>query len=381
MRPALLALALAGHVALPAAAAPACSVDSRPFGQLSTGEAVRAFTIRNGAIEATILDYAGIIHAIKVPDRDGKVRNVVRNLATLLDYERNATFSKIIGRFAGRIGNGGFTLDGKRHDLVARPDGLTVHGGPGGFGTRMWAAATTECGVDLSLASPDGENGFPGKLAVKAGFRVDGSDLRIHYTATTDKPTVLNLTHHAFFNLAEAPDVYGHRLQVNAKRWLRTDSKRVPTGEIAAVTGDLDLRSARQLGVVANSGDDAIKASNGLDHTFVLDGRHAATLSDPASGRLLDVFTSEPGLVVFSGNGFNGSVRDADGRPLSKGGGLALETQHFPNSPNIPAFPSTVIRPGAPLDSTTLFRFGIDAAPARLGTVVLCHPGACPPEK
>jgi aldose 1-epimerase len=363
MRAALVAITLMACGAMPVAhAAPACTVDSRAFGTLTSGEPVRAFTIRNGAIDVTILDYAGIIHSIRAPDRDGKVGNVVRNLATLLDYERNATFSKIIGRFAGRIGNGGFTLDGKRIELAARPDGLSVHGGPGGFGSRMWLAAATDCGVDLSLSSPDGENGFPGNLKVKAAFRLEGGDLRIHYTATTDKPTVLNLTHHAFFNLSDAPDVYGHQLQVNAGHWLRTDGKRVPTGEIAAVTGDLDLRAGRNLGPVANSSDEPIKSSNGLDHTFVLDRRHAATLTDPASGRILDVFTSEPGLVVFSGNGFNGSVRDAEGRPLLRGGGLALETQHYPNSPNIPAFPSTVIRPGSPLDSTTVFRFRTDAA-------------------
>ncbi|MCC2974192.1 aldose epimerase family protein [Massilia sp. IC2-476] len=355
----LLATTLAA-CATPPTAVSSCSVQSRPFGTLSSGEAVTAYTVRNERIEATILDYGGIIHAIKVPDREGKVRNVVRNLEKLSDYESNATFSKIIGRFAGRINNGGFTLDGKRYDLVTRPDGLTVHGGPGGFGSRLWTSSAAECGVDLSLTSPDGENGFPGNLQVKAEFRIVDSDLRIDYTATTDKPTVINLTHHAFFNLSDARDVYGHVLQVNADKWLPTDTKRVPTGQIAPVAGAMDLRTGRNLGSIANSSEEVIKTNNGLDHTFVLNGKYAATLTDPASGRVLEVLTSEPGLVVFSANGWNGSMRDGEGRPLQKGGGLALETQHFPNSPNVPAFPTTVIRPQWPLYSATTFRFLTD---------------------
>lgn len=347
--------------------AKACSVQSRHFGTLSSGEPVLAYTIRNRQLDVTILDYGGVIHAINAPDRDGKTRNVVRNLERLSDYEGNATFSKIIGRFAGRIGNGGFTLDGTRYDLSARPDGLVVHGGPGGFGTRLWTSSAAVCGVDLTLESQDGENGFPGNLHVRTEFRLDGADLHIDFRARTDKATAVNLTHHAFFNLSDAPDIYGHTLQVTADQWLPTDGKRVPTGELARVSGALDLRVGRVLGPVVNAGDDAIKASNGLDHSFVLKDRHAASLTDPVSGRILDVFTSEPGLVVFSANGWNGTLRDAEGRPLLKGGGLALETQHFPNSPNIPAFPSTIIRPQTPLHSATIFRFRTDprrSAPA-----------------
>lgn len=355
----LAALAFCGSASA-FAAQPACSVDSRPFGTLASGEQVRAYTIRRPSIEVTILDYGGILHALRVPDRAGKMGNVVRNLDGLSAYERRSNFSSIVGRFAGRIGGGGFTLDGVRHDLVARPDGVSVHGGPGGFGSRLWSAAVSDCGLDLSLASPHGENGFPGNLRVKAAFRVADRELRIDYTASTDRPTVLNLTHHAFFNLSDAPDVYEHVLQVKANDWLPTDGKRVPTGEIASVSGDLDLRMGRRLGLVARSGDALIKSNNGLDHSFVLAGAHAATLADPASGRILDVLTSEPGLVVFSGNGFDGSLRDAEGRPIFKGGGLALETQHFPDSPNHQAFPTTVVRPGAGLHSMTIFRFRTD---------------------
>jgi len=353
-----LAGALAMCCALPGlAAAPACSVESHPFGTLSSGEQVRAYTIRNARLAVTVLDYGGILHAVEAPDRTGQVRNVVRNLDSLASYERNPNFSSIVGRFAGRIAAGGLVLDGKRYELAARPDGVSVHGGPRGFGSRMWTSCATACGVDLLLTSPDGDNGFPGKLEVKAAFRLDGTDLHIDYRAATDKPTVVNLTHHAYFKLSDAPDIYGHTLQVNADHWLATDGKRVPTGEVNPVGGGLDLRNARALGPVANSNEDFIKANNGLDHTFVLKARHAATVSDPVSGRALEVFTSEPGLVVFSGNGFNGSLRDSEGRPILRGGGLALETQHYPNSPNIPAFPTTVVRPGSPLHSTTIFRF------------------------
>lgn len=353
----LLAALMTACASTSATTAANCSVQSRPFGTLSSGETVTAYTVRNGRIGVTVLDYGGIIHSIDVPDREGNIRNVVRTLEKLSDYENNATFSKIVGRFAGRIGNGGFTLDGTRYDLVSRPDGVSVHGGPQGFGSRLWNSSAAECGVDLSLNSRDGENGFPGNLEVKAGFRVIDADLRIDYTAVTDKPTVVNLTHHAFFNLSGSPDAYNHVLQVNADRWLATDSKRVPTGETMPVAGPMDLRAGRKLGAVANSSEDLIRINNGLDHTFVLNGRHAAILTDPVSGRVLEVFTSEPGLVVFSANGWNGTMRDGEGRPLQKGGGVALETQHFPNSPNIPSFPTTVIRPQTPLHSTTTFRF------------------------
>jgi len=359
-RSALVMLALPALMSTEAAA---CSVQSRPFGTLASGTPVRAYLIANDRIDVTILDYGGIIHEIRTPDRIGNRANVVRNLEALSDYERNASFSRIIGRYAGRIDQSGFTLDGRRYELAARPDGITSHGGPGGFGSRMWTARTAVCGLDLSLESPDGENGFPGNLRVDATFRLDGADLHIDYRAATDKATVVNLTHHAFFNLSGAPDVYGQQLQIHAGRWLPTDARRVPTGDIAPVRGVLDLRDGRKVGAVANADDPAIKASNGLDHTFVLDDRQAATLSDAASGRVLTVFTSEPGIVVFSANGWNGTLRDTDGRPLLKGGGLALETQHFPNSPNIPAFPTTVLRPGAPLHTTTIFRFGIDTRP------------------
>lgn len=342
------------------AAQPACSVDSRAFGTLSSGEQVRAYTIRRSSIEVTILDYGGILHALRVPDRAGNMGNVVRNLDGLSAYERRDNFSSIVGRFAGRIGGGGFTLDGVRHDLASNPSGVSIHGGPGSFGSRLWTAAVTDCGLDLALASPHGENGFPGNLRVKAAFRVVDSELRIDYTATTDRPTVVNLTHHAYFNLSDAPDVYDHVLQINAGNWLPTDGKRVPTGETAPVSRSLDLRSGRLLGPVARSDDARIKSNNGLDHSFVLSGTHAATLTDPASGRILDVLTSEPGLVVYSANSFDGSLRDAEGRPILKGGGLALETQHFPDSPNHSAFPTTVVRPGTGLHSTTSFRFRTD---------------------
>lgn len=362
----LLAAASLCGLAASSSAAPACSVQAQPFGVLSGGEQVSAWTIRNGQLAATVLDYGGILYAIEAPDRHGVVRNVVRTLEGLPQYEGYPSFSRIVGRYAGRIDGGGFTLDGERHALATRPDGVSVHGGPRGFGTRMWKAQAAACGVDLSLVSPHGDNGFPGELRVAARFRLEGADLRIEYSASTDRPTVANLTHHAFFNLSDAPTVDGHTLTVHASHYLPTNARRVPTGAIAPVHGALDLRRGRPVGAVAGATEDEIRNNKGLDHTFVLDARHAATLADPASGRVLEVFTTEPGLVVFSGNGFNGSLRDAGGRPLPKGAGLALETQHYPNSPNIAAFPSTVVRPGAPLRSTTVFRFRTEPAGTRL---------------
>jgi aldose 1-epimerase len=344
----------------PSLAAAGCTVEKASYGLLSSGEAVNAWTIRGESLSVTVLNLGGILYRIEAPDRAGKVINVVRNLDSLASYEKRDNFSSLIGRYAGRISGGGFTLDGQRYELKGRPDGVVSHGGPKSFGSRIWNVKRKGCGVELSLSSPDGDNGFPGTVKVLVRYQVNGSDLTLKYSATTDKPTVLNLTHHVYFNLSETPDVFGHRLQIAADHWLPTDDKRVPTGDILPVNGALYLRPGARLGEVINATDASIKMAKGLDHSFILNGQPAARLSDPVSGRTLTVTTTEPAVVVFTANSFDGSLKDSDGRPLVKGAGVALETQHHPDAPNRPGFPSTVLRPGETFNSQTTFSFGVE---------------------
>jgi len=347
----------AGAASLPATA---CTIDKAPYGQLSSGQAVDAWTIHAGRMNVTVLSLGGIIKDIEVPDRKGVMGNVVRNLDSLAAYEGRANFSSLVGRYANRISGGGFTLEGQRVNLD-KPDAVVSHGGPKSFGTRLWTVTPAKCGLDLSLTSPDGDNGFPGEVRVTVRYRVSGQNLTLDYSATTTRPTVIALTHHAYFNLSGRDNVYGQILQINADRYLVTDSRRVPTGEILPLDGTpMDLREPRPIRDVVTSTHPSVIAAKGLDHTFVLTGKGlktAATLSDPSSGRRLTVRTTEPGLVVYTAGGFNGSLIGADGRPLGAGAGVALEAQHFPDSPNHADWPSTELKPGQTFRATTIFAF------------------------
>ncbi len=347
-------------LAAPALAHAGCQVEKASYGTLSSGQVVDAWTIRDKGLSVTVLSLGGILYRIDAPDRTGKTINVVRNLDSLATYEKRDNFSSLIGRYAGRISGGGFTLDGQRYELKGRPDGVISHGGPKSFGSRVWNVKRQGCGVELSLESPDGDNGFPGTVRTRVLYTVKGPALTLKYSATTDKPTVLNLTHHVYFNLSDKPDVFDHRLQVAADKWLPTDDKRVPTGDILPVNGALYLRPGARIGDVANAKDASIKLAKGLDHTFILDGSPAVKLSDAASGRTLTVTTTEPAVVVYTANSFDGSLKDSEGRPLVRGTGVALETQHHPDAPNRPSFPSTVLRPGETFTSQTTFRFGVE---------------------
>ena len=338
----------------------ACTVDKVPYGQLSSGQTVNAWTIHAPKINVTVLSLGGIIKDIEVPDRKGVMGNVVRNLDTLSAYEGRANFSSLVGRYANRISGGGFILDGQRFDLD-KPGVVVSHGGAKSFGTRIWAVTPARCGLDLSLVSPDGDNGFPGEVHVTVRYRVSAGRLTLDYSATTTRPTVVALTHHAYFNLSGQDNVYDQTLQIHADRYLVTDARRVPTGEILPLDGTpMDLRKAKTIRDVVTSTHPSVIAAKGLDHTFVLTGqglKTAAVLSDPSSGRKLTVSTTEPGLVVYTAGGFNGSLIGADGRPLNAGAGVALEAQHFPDSPNHADFPSTELKPGQTLRATTVFAF------------------------
>jgi len=369
--------ALAICVSFGVLAAPQVKVSD--YGVTADGRAVHVYMLSNDhAVSAKILDYGGAISELNAPDRRGKIKNVVLGFADLKTYEANGGINTLIGRYANRI-KGGFTIDGRHYDLAANAQGVTLHSGRPSYGAMMWAAQTIReadrAGVVLSRVSPDGEQGFPGEMHIEVSYTLnDANELRLDYKATTDKPTVVTLTNHVYFNLAGngSGDVYGQQLQVMADEYTPADADQVPTGELAPVAGTaLDFRQLTPIGVRIRLSEQQMLYARGYDHNFVLRKPAgdplplAVRMYDPASGRLLEVRTTEPGVQVYSANHMNGAVTSAAGSTLRQGDGLALETEHFPNSPNEPRFPSTLLRPGETLRSSTIFHLTTDRA-ARL---------------
>lgn len=363
---------LLASLALAAAAEPP-GLTRAAYGTSKSGGAVERFTLRNArGMTVGILTLGGIVNEISVPDRRGRLTNVVLALPDLAAYEARPNFGSIIGRFAGRISGGGFTLDGRRYALSEDPAAIVSHGGRNSFGARVWRAepcSTKGCtSLTLRYASADGDNGFPGRLDVAVTYSLmPDNALRLDYEARTTRPTVLNLTHHAYFNLAggtsgSADDQY---LQVNAARFAELDTRRVPTGALLPVAGTpFDLRRAARIGDRIGSTHPQMLLARGFDHAFVLAKAQplsaAACALDPESGRTLQVHTTEPALQLYTANAFDGTLVGAGGRTIRQGDGYALETQHLPDSPNRPEFPSTVLRPGDTFRSTTIFRFGAE---------------------
>lgn len=354
----------------------AAEVSRAQFGVTVKGESIDAFTLENArGVSVRILTYGGVINEFRAPDRNGKCENVVLSLPDLAAHENRANFGSLLGRYANRISGGGFTLDGRRYDLNSNAQGISSHGGPGGYGARRWSAAPFQrldaAGVVLHDRSFDGENGFPGNVSMEVTFTLTPDNvLRIEYRGTTDRPTVLNPSHHVYFNLAGGGPVFEHRAQVFASRYTPIDDRKLPVGSIEEVTGTpLDLRTPVRLADRVDADHAQIRIARGFDHNFVLDKPEpraltlAARVEEPTSGRALEVRTTEPGLQVFTANGFDGSLEDARGRPLERGAGIALETQHYPDSPNQPGFPATVIRPGEMFHSVTEYRLLVGNAP------------------
>lgn len=337
------------------------------YGHKQDGTAVHAYSLgAPGGLTATVLDMGGTITAIRVPaggvPRGDGPRNVVRGLADLAAYEASGWWNCLIGRYANRI-RAGFTLDGVHYPLLPDANGVTLHGGRGhSWGTRLWEVVeAADDRLRLRLVSPDGDQGFPGRVTVDVAYAVADGALRLDYAATTDAATPLNLTNHVYFNPAGGGTVLAQLLTLNADRFTPTDALQIPTGELAAVAGTaFDFRVPAAIGTRADADEPQMRLARGLDHNFVLnrtgDGvALAARLEDPASGRAVEVWTTEPGIQVYSTNNVT-DQRDAAGRTIPPRGGLALETQHFPDSPNQPDFPGTILRPGGIFRSTTLFR-------------------------
>lgn len=373
-------------------------VTKEPFGTTPDGENVDLYTLSNGrGLEVKIITYGGIVQSIEVPDRHGNVTNVTLGFPTLADYVANNTaasgttyFGAIIGRYANRIDGARFTLDGVHHDLPANNGPNTLHGGPGGFYTKVWDATEVSGpngpGVKLTYTSPDNEQGFPGTLKVEVTYTVTPYNaLRMDYRATTDKPTVVNLTNHAYFNLSGegSGSIYDEVLKIDASKHTPVDSNLIPTGDIVPVAGTpLDFTKPTPIGDRIRDSFDQLLIAHGYDHNFVLDSpsgyRHgksrarasgrtkhdsglpeAAWAFDPASGRTLRVVTTEPGIQFYSGNFLDESLVGTSGKTYRQGDGFTLETQHFPDSPNKPQFPSTMLRPGETFSSTTEYQFGV----------------------
>ncbi|WP_410611768.1 aldose epimerase family protein [Amycolatopsis sp. lyj-109] len=342
------------------------------FGQ-ADGTDVHRYTLgRPGGPVVRVLDYGGVIQSLEAPDRDGRPGNVVLGFADLDTYVANnrpgadrVFLGAVIGRFANRIAGGTFTLDGVQYRVPQNNGKNSLHGGPAGFDTRVWSAAEIRDGdgvaVRLTLVSPDGDQGYPGRLTTEVIYRVDARDrLHITYLATTDAPTVVNLTNHTYWNLAGegAGDVHEHRLEIAASRFCPTGDDLIPAGDPVPVEGTpFDFRRWAPIGARVGEADPQLVIGQGYDHNWVLDGGapFAARAWDPASGRLLTMWTTEPGLQFYSGNYLTANLTGTSGRPYHRGAGFALEAQHFPDSPNRPDFPGTVLRPGEVYHQETVF--------------------------
>lgn len=352
------------------------SITSREFGRMPDGRAVTEYTLDNGrGLSLSAINLGGIVTALHVPDRDGQSGNVVLGLPTLEDYLKpHPHFGTIVGRYANRIARGRFMLDGVAHQLAVNDGANSLHGGHKGFGTRFWHieevaapdSAADEVAIELRYTSADGEEGFPGEVQVAVRYVLGTTEntWRIDYHAVTDRATVLNLSHHDYFNLAGGGAVQDHRLTIPASRFCPVDAGLIPLG-LAPVEGTpFDFRVPTQIGVRMGEPHEQLRVAGGYDHNWVLDREPsgmalAARLEHEPSGRVMEVLTTEPAVQFYSGNFLDGSIRRRSGESIRRGAGLCLETQHYPDSPNQPGFPSTVLRPGEAFSSSTLHRFGV----------------------
>jgi aldose 1-epimerase len=336
------------------------------FGKMPDGTPVEIYTLKDGAIEADVITYGGIIQSLKVPDKSGKSADIVLGFDTLDEYVKGnkAFFGALIGRYGNRIAGGKFSLDGKTYSVPLNDGTNALHGGPKGFDKVVWKGKAIPHGVELTYVSPDGEMGFPGTLTAVVRYTLVGKDLKIDYSATTDKATVLNLTNHSYFNLAGQGngDILKDEVKINASRYTPVDATLIPTGELAPVAGTpFDFRKPTAVGARIDAADDQINEGHGYDHNWVLDSSgklaEAAEVYESTSGRVLQVLTDHAGVQFYTGNFLDGSITGKGGKVYGHRAALCLETQNFPDSPNHPKFPTTELKPGQKFHSVTVFRF------------------------
>lgn len=345
-------------------------ISKAPFGQTADGTPVDIYTLcQAGGIEARICNYGGIIVSLKVPDRHGHLEDVVLGYDDLNSYlTLNPYFGSLIGRFGNRIARASFALEGVTYKLAANNGPNALHGGLKAFDKVVWQAATTHSAsgpaLELNYLSKDGEEGYPGNLKVQAVYSLTPDHgLCLDFTATTDKTTIVNLTQHTYFNLAGKGDILGHLAQIEADRFTPVDTALIPTGELRPVAGTpLDFRQPTVIGARIQQDDEQLKRGNGYDHNYVLNhptGRLdvIARVSEPLSGRVLEVLSTEPGVQFYSGNFLNGTIKGKGGQIYHQRTGFCLEAQHFPDSPHHPEFPTTTLKPGEVYRNTIMFRF------------------------
>ena len=364
------ALLLAGLLSLGTVTGVAhASVTVAPWGKTAAGEAVDMYTLSDADLTVRITNFGAHIVSIQAPDRNGQKADVVlgfKDVSGYADAKNTAYFGAIVGRYGNRIAKGTFTLDGATYHAPLNNNGNSLHGGTTGFDRKLWTGKQTKDGVELTLISPDGDMGYPGKLTAHVRYTLEGKSLHIQYTATTTKPTVVNLTNHSYFNLGgeASGSILKDVLMLPADRYTPVDATLIPTSQLAPVEGTpFDFRQPTAIGTRIDQDNEQLKIAGGYDHNFVLNGASgsphlAAKVVDPDSGRTLTVTTTEPGVQFYSGNFLDGTLVGISGTSYQKHAGLCLETQHFPDSPNQASFPSTVLRPGQTLRSETVFTFG-----------------------
>ena len=350
----------------------ASSPQRTPFGTMPDGKPVEQFTLTNRhGVEVKAIGYGGIITSLRVPDRTGRLDDIVLGFDTLEPYLKNDPFfGAIIGRYGNRIGKAQFAVDGKTYKLAANNGPNHLHGGLKGFDKVLWAVELVagSNAIAFSRTSPDGEEGYPGNLRVRVTYTLtDANELVVEYRASTDKATTVNLTQHSYFNLAgqASGDILGHQLMLNADRYTPVDDALIPTGELAPVSDTpFDFRKPTAIGARINNDHPQLKAGKGYDHNWVLNRKGsglqlAARVTELKSGRTLEIATTEPGIQFYSGNFLDGTLKGKAGAVYARRTGFCLETQHYPDSPNKPNFPSTTLRPGAEYQTRTVFTFGV----------------------
>ena len=340
------------------------------WGKTAAGEPVDLYTLTNSkGMEARITNYGGIVVSLKTPDRSGQYGDIVLGFDSLDGYlAEHPYFGALIGRYGNRIAKGRFKLNGVEYKLARNNGENSLHGGLKGFDKRVWTAAETgtasEPALELTYVSKDGEEGYPGTLTSRVTYTLtDNNELKIDYLATTDKDTVLNLTNHSYFNLAGEGTILDHEVTIDADRFTPVDAGLIPTGELKPVEGTpFDFRKATAIGARIDANDEQLKRGKGYDHNFVLNGnmgdlRSVVRVREPKTGRTMEVLTTEPGVQFYTGNFLDGTLTGKGGRKYVFRSGFCFETQHFPDSPNQPKFPTTVLKPGAEHRSTTVYRF------------------------